>query len=225
MSGDGITRREVLNQAGVFSSCSSLLFRSPSSCNAQVNLTQKLNRRSSAKSLLEILCPEMLQAVTKTKDFAYRGEHISPDQMFSVLNPEYDLFVAYGEKGRIFFEALEKYLLEKCDGLTLHDPALPSRSHVFVGSRDEAARWGSPCSIWPVGKLNYLWFRNQRLVYPEKNEDWQKNPQYFDGLDIRQSELSEALSLGHEVMFTSKTFLASPHEFQEQLRFQLGLDG
>mmetsp|Transcript_14281 Transcript_14281/g.38291 ORF Transcript_14281/g.38291 Transcript_14281/m.38291 type:complete len:95 (-) Transcript_14281:651-935(-) len=85
----------------------------------------------------------------------------------------------------------------------------------MVADVEEAARWGAPCSVWPIAQeFAYSWNSERRLFYPT------------DGVSAavvarelcHNTQLAHALVSGGEIMFSVPSFLAVPMSFDETLR-------
>ena len=108
------------------------------------------------------------------------------DPLPDLLSPE-----TYGDtRATRYFEGLERR--------TALGSARPSNGHVGVAQREAAALWGEASSIWPIGRLSYVWPASRDAFWPLDGPDGTDDGKY------RVDEgLVEALSLGREVLFTS----------------------
>mmetsp|Transcript_18232 Transcript_18232/g.47013 ORF Transcript_18232/g.47013 Transcript_18232/m.47013 type:complete len:230 (+) Transcript_18232:44-733(+) len=98
--------------------------------------------------------------------------------------------------------------------------ATPANGHLAIADAKIAGRWGNPCSIWPLGELHYCYLRTQR--------EWWPGIDGFVSLDQLglevDSSLADALSMGHEVLFTSsRGYVSVASEHEAVLRRLLGL--
>lgn len=103
------------------------------------------------------------QSVSKTQHFLYRGgEIVSAKAAPKIANPEPDLLLegTYDDSFALdYFACLEREL-----GTF---PARPSTGHVATSDPSEAARWGEPVSVWPLGtNWAYVWPRDTPVFFP-----------------------------------------------------------
>ena len=154
--------------------------------------------------------------------FLYRGESI---QTCSFMSPEPDLlrFDTYSDEIALdYFKRLEE-CINKLDG-GRNEIVRPSNGHIATATYSEAAKWGTPVSIWPIGsKLSFAYPKDRELFYdgttaPTSRRGWNEDL-------IIDDNLKEALVLGKEVMFgTTKSgsfhssFVAVPSHFDERLQ-------
>ena len=153
-------------------------------------------------------------AVAATGKFLYRGE--SSLHKPTILFPEPDLLVAdtYDDPGAlIYFQCLEKRLKSSEKVL-----ARPSLGHIGTSDKIEAARWGEPVTIWPIGgTLSFVWPRHEKVFFP--------SPTHCPSDELAVDYgLALALELGHEVLFATvppndneapkSPFLAVPAQYE-----------
>eukprot|EP00977_Amphora_coffeiformis_P018204 scaffold6301_cov165-Amphora_coffeaeformis.AAC.7 len=159
---------------------------------------------SQAAGLIQRQCPdEFLAAVQKSGKFLYRGESVSCP---TILNPPYDLLdpVTYGNDTEVlnFFNCLEHKYRDK--------PIRPSNGHIGTAKRQDAAFWGPPCSILPLGRpFNFMWPHDSALYYPGCS----CTSEFAVGKD-----LVDAFVLEKEIMFASPSFLVIPESYETDLK-------
>ena len=131
-----------------------------------------------------------------------------------------DLFDAetYGSAdAAAFFRRLEAELGDA--------PVRPSRGHIGVASSRDAARWGGPASVWPLGETHYAW-RRARGRGDRATVFWPREPAAapLDGLVV-DAALGEALATGSEVLFScaNNRWVAVPLALEGELRAGLDL--
>ena len=172
---------------------------------------------------------EFRNAVSRTGRFLYRGE--SSIDTFEIIAEEPDLLIpgTYDSPDALdYFRCLERRL--SVSGTS----AIPSRGHIATSDRIEAAKWGEPVSIWPLGEtLAWVWPKQASTLFPSSA----KCPK--DELAI-DHDLEMALRLGHEVLFTSafesptavpgfvgtvpeSAFLAVSSKHEKELRLRLSI--
>ena len=104
-------------------------------------------------------------------------------------------------------------------------PVRPSRGHIGVASRRDAARWGGPASVWPLGETHYAW-RRARGRGDRATVFWPRErvAAPLDGLVV-DAALGEALDAGSEVLFScaDNRWIAVPLALEGELRAGLGL--
>jgi hypothetical protein len=70
----------------------------------------------------------------------------------------------YGDAGVAFFSTLAKIANEF--GVE------PANAHIATGSKDDAAAWGSPVSVWPIGEqFQHMFWESRRLIYDPAVDD------------------------------------------------------
>lgn len=104
-----------------------------------------------------------------------------------------------GQAGTRFF----KFLEENPDLIGIR----PSTAHIATGDKVVAGVWGTPRSIWPIGKEFYFSFWKQsNLIFPEgvlantSDLDLRKIVQEI-GPAVRNETLDHAINEGKEVIF------------------------
>lgn len=161
--------------------------------------------------------PAFLLAVRESRRFLYRGENavgfstsrVASDvsAVAAYLCPAPDLLLAgtYDESDALsYFRCLE-------DSLSLAEAqARPSTGHIGVSGRSEAAKWGQAVSVWPIGTLHYSWITTRQAFWPLEPEKSRRRDipacsgEEPSGSGLRLDVgLAEALSLGHEVLFST----------------------
>jgi hypothetical protein len=93
--------------------------------------------------------------------FLYRGG--SRAQMLSaglLQNEDSDLLDAetYGREGSLYFGEWLKWIEQRDDVRT------KKLGHIAVANATEAGIWGDAMSCWPVGKFDYAWLSESRLL-------------------------------------------------------------
>jgi len=93
--------------------------------------------------------------------FLYRGG--SRDQMLSaglLQSEDSDLLdeETYGPEGSLYFGEWLKWIEERDDVRT------KKLGHIAVANATEAGMWGDAMSCWPVGKFDYAWLSESRLL-------------------------------------------------------------
>ena len=70
------------------------------------------------------------------------------------VHPAPDLLddATYGAAGAAFFGRLERALTAAGARVT------PSVGHILTGGAAAAAAWGTPVTVWPVGRVGYVWW-------------------------------------------------------------------
>jgi hypothetical protein len=171
-------------------------------------------------------CPVAFRrAVQETGRFLYRGEAVTTSP--TILRPTPDLLEAatYGEDdpdALRFFTCLEERFSSKEESSRVR----PSRGHIGTARKQEAALWGSPCSVWPLEEapdegtvpgddsFGYMWPQSTSLFYPGSTCE--------DDFVVNRG-LPEALANEKEILFTSSSFLVVPEKYESLLRQRLGL--
>ena len=146
--------------------------------------------------------PDFLAAVRSAGGgaFLYRGEDLG-SSLAARLVPQPDLLLpeTYGSQDAFqYFRGLDQTL----QSLGGQAAARPSNGHIGVARQEAAATWGQPVSIWPLGQgtLRYAWpASGGKDFWPESMEREKAASRRY-----RVDEgLSEALTLGREVLFKS----------------------
>lgn len=121
--------------------------------------------------------------------FLYRGESVDCPE---ILHPKPDLLLpeTYNEPEALrYFESLQNQLSSTT--------ARPDNGHIGTGSQADAAQWGSPVSVWPLGhRFSYVWPKDRSLIYPGGSCP-------VDTSLVIDQGLSTALAEGKEVLFAS----------------------
>lgn len=119
----------------------------------------------------------------ETGCFLYRGE----EEQAGILAPAPDLLLpeTYGsEEAARFFQCLDDRLEAR-------------KGHIGTATRGDAAAWGTPVTVWPLGdEFHYVWPKRQQLFYPSKVS-------CTDLELVVDANLEEALRSGKEVLFSS----------------------
>ena len=159
---------------------------------------------SQATRLIQRQCPNaFLDAVQKSGRFLYRGESVSCP---TILNPPCDLLdpITYDNdvEALTFFKCLEDRYRD--------NPIRPSTGHIGTAKRQDAALWGPPCSVWPLGRsLDFMWPRDSDLFYPGCScaSDFAVGKDLIDGFTLEK-----------EIMFASPSFLVIPESYEIDLK-------
>ena len=156
-----------------------------------------------AKQMIRRHCPiDFQRAVQESHTLLYRGESVFCP---TILNSPPDLLdpETYGGDADAirFFECLEDRFR--------NNPIRPSTGHIGIAKRSDAAVWGPPCSVWPLGiPFAYMWPRESDLFYPGGR---------CDNQFVVDSGLVEAFHLQREVMFASRSFLVIPELYEKEI--------
>jgi|UniRef100_A0A8J9X871 hypothetical protein len=167
-----------------------------------------------AITIVEKHCPhDFLSSVVKTGRCLYRGENMDSSTIVSarpdLLQPE-----TYGNEDALaYFQCIEDQLRGASVG------ALPSTGHIATTEKSEAARWGVPASVWPLGgDFQFVWPRSRRLIFPGAD----RCP---DNDLVLNQDLSVALKYPREILFATNatgqieasSYLAIPGELDRYL--------
>lgn len=159
-----------------------------------------------AVELIQQQCPPTFRtAVQQSGHFLYRGESVTEP---CILNPPSDLLdpSTYGSNDSAaalsFFQCLQdRYATARLR---------PSTGHLGTARRVEAATWGPPCTVWPLGQpFHYQWPAQGRLFYPDST---------CESAFVTDIGLVEALRNDKEILFRSPSFLVVPAIYEEALR-------
>ena len=161
---------------------------------------------SQALEVLQRQCPISFQrAVRQSRKFLYRGESVTCP---TILSPPSDLL-----DPRTYDDGGDAVLLFTClENNKFHDlhSIRPSNGHIGTASRRDAAQWGAPCSIWPLGQpFAYMWPSETQLFSPGSS---------CDSVFVVGTGLDEALRLEKEIMYTSPSFLVMPETYEKDLQ-------
>ncbi len=164
-----------------------------------------------AMSIIQQHTPtEFIDAVMRTERFLYRGEE-EVGMNCALMTPEPDLLLldTYGNNDALgYFEQLEK-----CTSISTSKDKMfqvrPSNGHIGTSVYSDAAVWGAPVSVWPVGSaFSYAYPRYRTLFFDEIT-----NPVKAStiGSNCRvdvdyDHDLTNALKMGKEIMFATLTF-------------------
>ena len=189
-----------------------------------------------AVSLISAQCdPTFLTAVRTSGRLLYRGEALLGEPSLSAaarLCPPPDLLDAatYGNDADAlsYFQTLEGTLARRASS------ARPSTGHIGVARRDAAAAWGAAVSVWPLGRLHYVWPLTRSDFWPLGEQPQEEQPgttrtRATDEYKV-DAGLAEALALGREVLFATEghgsvdsAFAAVPAALDGELRRRLRL--
>ena len=176
-----------------------------------LSAAQPLSLEQAMRRIASLCDPAFLSAVHQSGRFLYRGESsIAPHgadaagatAAAAILCPPPDLLVAgtYGEDDAAalaYFQSLERTLARS--------PVKPSNGHIGVARREAAASWGEAASVWPIGQaLHYCWPAARPDFWPMTGAT---TPSESVNVDIG---LSQALSLGREVLFATRNRGSAP---------------
>ena len=213
------------------------------SLSVYIRVPEALSFQDAARLIQKETPNEYLDAVKKSGKLLYRGE-TSASSCFR-LEPEPDLLLpgTYPESDAVmYFQGLE-------DCLTASNASVrssktnsrfivrPSVGHIATSSLSDAALWGSPVSVWPLGTaLSYAFPKSRSqffdssvylssCAYPKLHTSFCIDDIYVD------TDLTHALVSKREVMFAtldkmgreSSAFVAVPARYDHKLRRSLGL--
>ena len=198
--------------------------------------TQRLSL-TEAVSLISAQCdPTFLTAVRTSGRLLYRGESLLGEPSLPAaarLCPPPDLLDlrTYGNDADAlsYFQTLEGTLARRASS------ARPSTGHIGVARRDAAAAWGAAVSVWPLGRLHYVWPVARSDFWPlgEQLQHEQPGRTRTKATDEYKVDagLAEALALGREVLFATEAhgsveasaFAAVPAALDDELRRRLRL--
>lgn len=144
-------------------------------------------------------CRAFLRARAGTRAVMWRGG----DGVGSV-NPPPDLLDAavYSPEGVRYFRALGD--CQELAGLRI------ATAHIGTGSRNSAAVWGDPVSVWPmddetkVKQFDFVFWEDQQLIWDENRDSaWATGSHVLqqNGPLVRGKRLAEALQKQKEVLF------------------------
>lgn len=175
-----------------------------------------------ALQVIQDQCPTTFQRAVRASGgkFLYRGESVTCPTILQVPSDLLDPTTYNDPKALRFFTCLEEQAAITTRSRTASPATMvrPSNGHIGTARRDEAAQWGAPCTIWPLGQpFHYMWPHDSALFYPgsvcsSNNDDISAN-NFVVG-----TGLSQALRLEKEVMFTSPSFLVLPEMYEERVR-------
>jgi hypothetical protein len=158
---------------------------------------QELTLDTCADLICNLTPVSFRQSVRKTQHFLYRGSEddvLASPATPKVASPEPDLLIegTYDDPLALdYFTCLESKL-----GAS---PVRPSTGHVATSDPGEAAKWGEPVSVWPLGtNWAYVWPRETQLFFPTKSIRDCQQSNFFLNL-----HLEDALRLKREVLFAS----------------------
>lgn len=174
---------------------------------------------------IELNCnSRYLQSVRSSGyNFMYRGEYINlPSRMSSILvysmNEPSDLLSSntyQSKEAAHFFRLLDNKLTVQGSNVK------PSNGHLATTCPEEAAKWGTALSIWPIGEKNveFAWLDNGCIYWP-LSSDVIEPKVVFGGED---AGLDDALKRDAcEIMFRADNgFLGIPVEFDDKLKYAL----
>lgn len=154
-------------------------------------------------ALIRRACPGFLHATNYKPRPMWRG-----GDGVGIRAPPFDLLDenVYGEAGVRFFALLES------DTSTIG--VRPSTAHIATGDILDAAVWGEPTSVWPIGDtFEYMWWDSSRLIYDERTDAGLTSMQDVlaqKGQPKVSEGLEDALEAGAEVMFkmTNRGFIS-----------------
>lgn len=158
---------------------------------------------------LRLNCEDYLRQVAPLSDtgLMWRG-HEHPPKELTRSSPKSDLLspTTYGRPGADFFSRLDNDLTI----LSAPDSNVPrpSNAHIATGSRDTAAQWGFPLTVWPTSPFLYAVRTTSQLIYTP-GEAYQPNVVSNGGM-IFGNGLRRALHQGHEVLFECPSFYILP---------------
>ncbi len=181
-----------------------------------------------AMSIIQQHSPtEFIDAVLHTERFLYRGEEDVGSSLnnnhhhdCALMTPEPDLllFDTYANNDALgYFEQLEK-----CSSTSISTSiststeksfqVRPSNGHIGTSVISDAAVWGAPVSVWPVGSaFSYAYPRYRTLFFDEITTNPVKASTSTIGNSCRvdveyDHDLTNALKMGKEIMFATLTF-------------------
>lgn len=128
----------------------------------------------------------------------------------------------YGtQKAVEYFQSLESSLENEL--------VKPSNGHLMTTSIDDAAKWGSVASMWPMDGAHFAWFQDGKPFYPREDvvgglgTDNVQELLVVDGIDCGREGLEDALRARHcEILVNASEFLVVPVEFEQEFRTALG---
>lgn len=111
---------------------------------------------------------------------------------------------------------------------------------VFAGGEkmrsDELKHYGTPCIIFPIGEIKYVWSPNVEDIYGDMNlhspgegeiegdEDLKARiNKWLDSKHYKTTDLQELIQTGKEVMVECDSYYAFPIEYKHQLKLSLGI--
>lgn len=185
-----------------------------------------------------------LNAVRQSKGrFLYRGEDdFQSLSSCAIVHPEPDLlsYDTYSnDDALIYFTYLEKCINDLSNRNPNQYFVKPSDGHIGTPSSIEASKWGSPFSIWPIGKtFSYAYpIGDRKLFFSDDSDETHQGGRNMHiqhkkrdcELDVVHNHgLTNALILGKEILFGSKdcgsSYVAVPAHLDHQLRFCLSLE-
>lgn len=159
-------------------------------------------------------------------NFLYRGEQVTTSSTDSsvlsafIINDPCDLLdpnTYQSSEAALYFAQLEKQLsARQSDGYSVK----PSNGHLATTCPKEAAKWGKPMSIWPIGEsVDFMWLRNGGVFWPNQYNIDQQPKEGIDKI-IASERLDKALQGdGWEIMFRADDgFVAVDARLDEELR-------
>ncbi|KAL1522341.1 hypothetical protein AB1Y20_017333 [Prymnesium parvum] len=153
-----------------------------------------LTLQQSTSMILERCSSDFLSSVLSTGRVLYRGEGIPRPALVSA--PPDLLADAYGSDDALrFFESLERCLVSS------GSLARPSTAHIAVARLEAAAVWGAPATIWPLGRLSYVWPTRRLDVWPTQSRS-EAEAQCSSDYSVDRG-LATALLKGHEILFAT----------------------
>ena len=201
---------------------SPLLIQIPiESASAEEGLYENISpTREIAKYIVYNANQKFLRSVVDADNFLYRGlspnaskQHATENSALVITNEPFDLLdiETYGSKEAVaYFQSLEVQMY--ANKLSIR----PSNSHIGTTCPNEAAKWGTAVSVWPLGErgVEFAWLEKGGLFWPVSSSH-ARAIVHSDG----SSGLSRALQGdAWEIMFRANTFLAVPAGLDKELR-------
>jgi hypothetical protein len=166
---------------------------------ALIGYSERDNTRLPLQNAVDLICDSTpvsfrQAALQASESFLYRGEdeHLFGAQTAAILHPTPDLLVegTYSDPEALqYFQRLEEKLPCECR-------VRPSTGHIGTSNPNEAARWGLPVSVWPLGtSIEYVWPSSSSVLFPVANNN--------EKLVINQGLVMALRTHDREVLFTS----------------------
>lgn len=198
-------------------------------------VVQTLPNIKTTAEFIEKHCTKILKASKRTGRLLYRGRDSAKssikDQSSLVISESSDLLLPATYSSVIaaqYFIALDEYISKhpragleyfQDNDQSTRTVAKPSNGHIATSIIEEAGKWGSVYSCWPIDDMHYTWLKSNKLFWKDSwgtfASDGILPPLFWRDASslglfcskelIVDRDLEGVLEKGNEVMFTRTT--------------------
>lgn len=200
--------------AGAWASQAPVLAEAPVSAevNSRGTVLVPLNLSKAARLISRQGDKAFVRATLEANRPLYRGEGLEAATRVVAQVPDLDDKRSRKDSEARWFQVLEKTLKER------KQPTL-GEGQLWVGDVAEAARYGAPCSMWPLDdEPRCLWLEKARLWWPPERPEDAEDPIAWLDQHKPSTDLAAGIASGHEMLVVAPGgYIAVPASMDAQL--------